>query len=521
LATAVAGGGAPAATEREKLQRHFGRFDIVFFLICTIVGVDTIASVASSGGEAFSWMLLLAVVFFVPQALLFAELGTAFPQQGGPYLWTRMAFGHLAGAVNNFLYWVTNPVWLGGTLAISAVTALQVFFHGSEPFSTFWTYAISLVFIWTAVLAAVLSFRIGKWITTVGAFARIGLLGLFTVSVVVYGVDHGVHGLGVGDFVPSAAGFVALVGVLLFNYVGFELPNTAGEEMTDAAKDVPFAIARSAIASFLLYAIPILGILLVLPVGDVTNFGGFVDALKTVFTVYGGQVTDGGPVLTGFGAVLGGLGAVLFVLCVLTSGVTWLMGSDRALAVSGYDGAAPRWLGVLSARLGTPVRVNVFSGIVSTLVLVLAQLITEGDAAKFFGAVLGVTISTTLISYLLIFPALWKLRRSHPDVERPFRMPAHRTLTVLLMALLAFTVVQLIAPGAAMDWFGDDFRPEGWAASEGWTYLLTELVPVLVFVAIGVLFWRLGRRTREANAAAGVDGLDIAPEDPQDVRAMA
>ncbi len=109
-----------ARTETAKLKRHFGRFDILFFLICTIVGVDTIASVASSGGEAFTWMVIFAVVFFIPQALLFAELGAAFPQEGGPYLWTRLAFGHLAGAVNNFLYWVTNPVWLGGTLAISA-----------------------------------------------------------------------------------------------------------------------------------------------------------------------------------------------------------------------------------------------------------------------------------------------------------------------------------------------------------------------------------------------------------------
>ena len=79
---------AAAATESAKLQRHFGRFDILFFLICTIVGVDTIASVASSGGEAFTWMIVLAVVFFVPQALLFAELGSAFPQEGGPYFWT-------------------------------------------------------------------------------------------------------------------------------------------------------------------------------------------------------------------------------------------------------------------------------------------------------------------------------------------------------------------------------------------------------------------------------------------------
>ena len=63
----------------------------------------TIATVAAAGGEAFTWMMIYAVVFFVPQALLFSELGTAFPQEGGPYYWTRLAFGHLAGAVNNFL----------------------------------------------------------------------------------------------------------------------------------------------------------------------------------------------------------------------------------------------------------------------------------------------------------------------------------------------------------------------------------------------------------------------------------
>ena len=33
-----------ADVERQKLQKHFGRFDILFFLICTIVGVDTIAT---------------------------------------------------------------------------------------------------------------------------------------------------------------------------------------------------------------------------------------------------------------------------------------------------------------------------------------------------------------------------------------------------------------------------------------------------------------------------------------------
>ena len=486
-----------AAAESAKLQRHFGRFDILFFLICTIVGVDTIASVASSGGEAFTWMVLLAVAFFVPQALLFAELGSAFPQEGGPYFWTRLAFGHLVGAVNNFLYWITNPVWIGGTLAGAAVGAIVVFFNNGNQLSTPMFYVVTLLFVWVSVLAAIMSFSRAKWLPTAGAFARFLLLGLFTISCGVYAARHGVHGLGASAYKPSYAGFVALVGVLLFNYVGFELPSSAGEEMTNPKRDVPFAIARSAVGSVLLYALPVLGILVVLPSSAVTNFSGFVDAMKDVFTIYGGSIAkDGTPTLTGAGTVLGDACAILFILCLLTSGVTWIMGSDRALAVSCYDGAGPRFLGVINARYGTPVRVNIFSGLVATAIVILAETITSGNAAKYFGAVLGVTISTTLISYLGIYPAVWKLRRSHPGVDRPFRMPWMKPLTVLLVLLVVIATIQLIAPGLGDSWFGSNYAPDGWDPSQKWVYLLTEVVPVLSFAVIGVLFWWLGRSTR-------------------------
>src|SRR6202161_2083567 len=173
---------AAAAVERQKLQRHFGRFDILFFLICTIVGVDTVATVAQGGGQAFTWMMAFAVVFFIPQALLFSELGTAFPQEGGPYYWTRLAFGHLAGAVNNFLYWITNPVWIGGSLTITCITAVEVFFnHGANVSTAVW-FVIALIFVWLSIVAAITSFSVGKLLPTAGAFARFVVLWLFTIS---------------------------------------------------------------------------------------------------------------------------------------------------------------------------------------------------------------------------------------------------------------------------------------------------------------------------------------------------
>lgn len=499
-----------AVEETQHLQRHFGRREILLFTICTLVGVDSIGAIANSGPEAFTWLIILGLIFFVPQGLLFAELGTAFPEEGGPYIWARLAFGRLVGAVNNFLYWITNPVWFGGTLAILSLATLSTFFNDGTNFSFVVSMIIGLIFIWIGTLSAILSFSVGKWIPISGAYARFLLLGFFTVSVIVFAAKNGVKGVtSAGDFTPTYTGFVALVGLIMFSLVGFELPNTAGDEMKDAKRDVPYSILRSAIAAILLYGIPVLGILVVLPTDQVTNIGGFIDAIKSVFTVYGGSIAeDGTATLEGWGMVLGDFAAILFVLCTLSSGTTWIMGSDRALAVSGYDGAAPRYLGRFSPRFGTPVRVNVLSGILSTIVLAVVLKMEDSSdegTLKYFGAILGIAVSTTLISYIGVFPALWRLRKKFPDHPRPFRAPAATFVSIWLTVLVLFASIQLVAPGWPTAWFSDDFRPEGWEASENWTYLFTELGPLVLFVVVGVIFWALGAPTRKDTGKAAVE----------------
>ncbi|MEI6250806.1 MAG: APC family permease, partial [Actinomycetes bacterium] len=141
-------------------------------------------------------------------------------------------------------------------------------------------------------------------------------------------------------------------------------------------------------------------------------------------------------------------------------------------------------------------------GLLSTAVLIMARTISEGNAMKYFTAVLGIAVSTTLLSYLAIFPALWRLRVTHPDHPRPYRAPWAKFLSVWLTLIVAFASVQLVAPGLGVDWFGDDFRPDGWAQSERWKFLFTEAIPVLFFMLVGVLFWVAGGRTRKHAANA-------------------
>ena len=145
---------ATALREKRKLQRHFRRFDVFFYLICTVVTIDTIGAVASNGAQGFTWLIFLGVLFFLPYALSVAELGSAFPQEGGPYIWSRLAFGRPLAAVNSVIYWISNPIWIGGSLTIVSFAAIEEFF-GSIGGA--WKYVYAVAFIWFTIGAAIVS----------------------------------------------------------------------------------------------------------------------------------------------------------------------------------------------------------------------------------------------------------------------------------------------------------------------------------------------------------------------------
>jgi amino acid transporter len=92
--------------ERSKLRRELGRLDAVCLLIAAIVVLDTFGAVARGGAQTLTWLVLVAAAFSVPAGLVIAELGSAFPDQGGPHVWTRLAFGRYAGSLVNGLTWV-------------------------------------------------------------------------------------------------------------------------------------------------------------------------------------------------------------------------------------------------------------------------------------------------------------------------------------------------------------------------------------------------------------------------------
>jgi glutamate:GABA antiporter len=473
---------AQADRETKHLKKTLGRLDIIFLIVAAVVSVEVLGQVSGFGAETFTWALVLAVFFLVPYGLIFAETGAAFTGEGGVYIWARKAFGRPVAAIASLLTWVTQPVWVGGSMAFIASEAwssyVTPFEHGSVA-----DYAFKLVFIWLTVLAAIISLRHGKWIPNVGAILKIVFLGVFLLTTGIYAARNGVAGLSASDFNPTVAGLLGVTPLLLFSYLGFESGNSAAGEMKNPARDVPIAIARSAGIAAAAYLLPIFAILVVLPSDEITGIGGLMEAVATVYSVYG-------PAAPAMLTITG----VIFAIVLMTQGSAWMIISDRMQAMAAADGAFfGGFFGRFHPRLGTPVRVNLLSGVVATVFMAVAMQVT-GSSAAIFGVVLSISISTFLLSYVIAIPAAVRLRTRFPDVPRPFRVPTgnagFRLLGGLCFAWVLLGSWVAVFPGTLDRLFGLDYDfNEIWGVSQ-WTFeafTLGTLTTLGVLGAVGYL----------------------------------
>ena len=464
------------------LRRSLGRFDLVMMAIAAVISVDTIGTIAAGGGTAFIAMLALVALFLVPYGMIFAELTSTFTEEGGPYVWVRLSFGRLAGAIAVFFYWVTNPIWLGGTLAALATATLSQFIVDvNGDLAARWL--VQAVFIWTAIAVAIVSLRHGKYAITAGALAKLTLVVVFTATTLAYAVQHGLQPLAPGFFRPTVAGFLGVAPILLFALSGFEAASGAAEEMRNPTRDMPVSIARSGFVAAAVYLLPVLAVFAVIPADQITAVDGFMAAVSQVFTVYG-PAAD----------VMTALAAAAFIMVLLTQGAAWMVATDRMQAVAGADGAFPAYFGRFSPRFGTPLRVNIASGVIATAFMTAALITLSGDGSdvgSLFLVVLVIATTTLLISYLIIVPTLLALRWRYPDTPRPYRVPFGRAgawlLTIVVMLWIALGTIVALAPGALESVLGIDYDfIDVWGLDQGTVETFTlSTVALLLATAVG------------------------------------
>ena len=445
-------------------ERVLGRFDLVLFTVCAILTIDTLASSAAMGYAWFSWWVITMVVFFIPYGLITAELGAAWPGEGGVYVWVREAFGPKWGSFVAWMYWINNAYWIPSVYLIFAGTFEQMFLKKQSP----WQEAgIAIALTWVTVAIGVVRLEISKWVPNLGAVVKALIffaLGVFGLSAIFKGRPSA-NAFSAGGLLPKWNDSIAYLPALLYSTFGFELMSSAGGEMRHPKRDVPVVILWSGALIAVLYSFAIGGILFAVPTGKLSIVTGTWDALAVLGRQWG-RAGDTVVFLLGLG----------FLYACVANVVTWSLGANRVAAVAAEEGVLPAALGRLHPRFRTPAFAFVVMGLVSTGLLAGGALLSN-DQSNIFFMTFRLTSLCLLLCYLLVFPAFLFLRKRRPEQPRPYVAPGGP-----LGAALAAWVCTLYIFGACVLYFVPS--PTSQAPLKEALILGAEM---LVTVVVGVL----------------------------------
>lgn len=421
--------------------RVLRRFDATLFTVCAILVIDQLAAAASIGTSSIFWWVFTLFLFFIPYALISAELGAAYPEEGGIYAWVRRAYGPRWGARTSWLYWINVALWMPSVYVLFAGMFAQMF----APEMSLWAkIGIGIVLTWVTVYINIISLDVGKWVPNVGAVVKAGIMLSIGIGGVVYAMGHGVaNDFSLRAMAPSWEAGLAFLPVIVYNFMGFELMSGASEEMTNPQRDVPRAIIISGLLIAAFYLLATVGILIALPVEDIGLIEGLLDSLHGLFDGYGW----GGAFVT-----MLGIGALFTFVANM---VTWTIGANRSASEAADRGDLPAVFGKLHPTHRTPANAAIITGIISTAVIVLYGFLAS-SAEDLFWTIFAFSSIVFLLPYLLMFGAFLALRRKDASHPRPYRVPGGQGVARLLVTLCIVFILQAIVlfiwvPGSQFD----------------------------------------------------------------------
>ena len=392
------------------LRRSLTTLSLVFVIFFNVSGgAFTLEGlVADTGpGLALAMLLVVPLVWSLPEILIIGELASMLPEEGGYYRWVRRAFGPFWAFQNAWYTWLYSLV----DMAIYPVMFNQYLSWFVPGLSQTTRWGIALVMIWGATAINLRgAFRVGRVSVVIGAF----VLGTFAL-VAIFALPHVHHvpwqpmlkpGQGLG------AGLAVGLSTALWNYFGWDNASTVGGEVVDAGRTYPRALALALPLVALGYFVPLLP---ALGATDWTTWGeGGWPAIVRAATGSVGVVLAPMIALAGLASALALFNALLLVY-------------TRIPLAMAQDGLLPGVFGRTDER-GTPVAAILVSAVIysATALLSFGHLVVAD--AIFYGA-----------AVMFEFAALVWFRAREPDLRGSFRIPLG-TAGVAVLAVVPFTV---------------------------------------------------------------------------------
>ena len=444
----------PLPTPGSSLERRLGFWSAVLLVIGITIGSGifrTPAVVASRVPDPL-WMLGLWVIgggMALAGALSFAELAASLPQSGGVYVFLREGWGRLAG----FLFGWAELVLIRAVSVAAIASVFGEYFlrtFGYDPMAN--PAAADYVAVGAIVFATtvnILGVRLGAAFVSISSTAKYVGLASIVLAAFLLGGSHGAssaHFVETAGVVTPGLFGLALISVL-WAYDGFvDLAYAAGE-VRNPQRTLPRALISGTLAIVVIYLLTNLAYLYVVPLPRMADSRLIAaDTMTVLFGQAGVTLISTLVMVSTFGALIG----------------IMLSGPRIFFAMAG-DGLFFRPIAAVHPRFGTPWVAILLNG---GLAVVMALAQTFEQLADTF-------VLATWPFYIFAVAALYRLRRTRPDLPRPYKVTGYPVVPAIFIAAASYLIVNALVT--------DPF----------WT----ALVFGIVLLGVPVFYFAFARRT--------------------------
>lgn len=378
--------------------------------LAAICNIKNFPLFAEYGLSIVFYLALCSLFFFLPISFVAAELASSWPEQG-VYSWVTRAFGKKIGFLAVWLQWAYNLFWYPTLLAFVAGNFAYLIDPALAE-NRLYVLCVVLLSFWGMTLLNFRGMRLSGWISSLAAFLGTLLPMALIISLAMLWFFEGNPSqisFTWKAFLPkvdSIQELVLLSGVL-FGLAGMEMSAVHAKDVKNPQKNYPKAIFLSALAILLLSTLGALSIAILIPPEKIQLTSSTMEAFCLLLHKL--HLPWAIPLI-----------ALMITLGALGMMSTWIIGPARSLWAAAKDGALPPFFQKVNEH-NTPTSILWVQAIfVSILSLVFVYMPSINSS---YWALTALTVILYQIMYLLIFLSAIRLRKTHPNYPRPYRVP--------------------------------------------------------------------------------------------------
>lgn len=392
-------------------KKKLSLFALVMMNVAAIDSLRILPVSAEYGLSLIFYYVLAALLFFVPTALVSAELSTGWPETGAMYIWVREAFGRKCGFMIIWVQWISNIAWFPTIMSFIAATIFYCIdpnLVNNKPymitliFGLFWGITFLNFFgIKTASIFGSLSVLLGTLAPMLGIIT-LGVIWVITKKPL--SITMSWHAL-----LPDVNNIdnMALLTVLLYSLVGIELSAAHAGEVHHPQRNYPKAIFWSVLIILGSLIFSSLAIALVVPQSELNIIAGLLQAFEVFFHAFH---------LHGLMPLI----ALLITLGALGGLNSWILGPSKSFLMACDDGCLPQVLGKKNKH-HVPVFILLLQGLIFSILTALFFFMPTVSSG--FLLLTNIASLLALLGYIAMFAAALRLRYKHPHVKRAFVTP--------------------------------------------------------------------------------------------------